>query len=332
MNIRIIQYGVVVLAVALLAVMFFIQPSVDSNRQNPAIVVQEVKAVTGGGPEGDSPTASALSMVELNVQGMSCSGCINEIKSSLSGLDGIGDVLVDLSTGRVDVYFDAAKLKDVGEIASAISAVGYPAEVKKTLTAQEVQQAESRMASRSRLYVAAVGDWEISREDYDTELAHAKNRYTRLYGENVFSGDRGNQLLANLKSQVLSRLIDEGIQLREIRKAGFKLPPAAVQTEFDEFLLRRNLTKDRFRLALDETGYPFDYFMKKFENRVAIESYVEENVLGGISNDVEKRQAYQDWFNNARLLSRVSYYDRELETAVKNAGGGSGCGNGCSRQ
>ena len=31
----------------------------------------------------------------------------------------------------------------------------------------------------------------------------------------------------------------------------------------------------------------------------------------------KKQQQYRDWFNNARLLAKVVYYDRQLETIVK---------------
>jgi copper chaperone CopZ len=56
----------------------------------------------------------------LDVQGMSCSGCVYTIKSSLAGIEGISDVLVDVSGGQVEVFYDGEKLQDVVRIASAI--------------------------------------------------------------------------------------------------------------------------------------------------------------------------------------------------------------------
>jgi copper chaperone CopZ len=278
------------------------------------------------------PAGVNSSKAVLDVQGMSCSGCINEIKSSLAGIEGTGNVLVDLSSGRVEVYYDRAKLKDVGQIASAITAVGYPATLKRTLTSAELEKENSFLDSRSKLYIAAVGNWEISRDDYETELFHVKIRYESTYGMDVFNGNRGDALLQRLKSQVVSRLLTEGIQMQEIRRTGFKLPPETVQLELDEFLKKKGMTLDKFKQALDESGYEYAYFIKKFENQITINRYVEEKVFTGISNDRDKRQQYSDWFNNARLLAEVVYYDRQIEAVVKNNSGGSGCGSSCTSQ
>jgi copper chaperone len=268
----------------------------------------------------------------LDVQGMSCSGCINEIKSSLATIEGTGNVLVDLSAGRVEVYYDSTKLKDVGQIASAISAVGYPATLKRTLSRAELEKEKSYLDSRSKLYIAAVGNWEISREDYETELFHVKIRYENTYGMDVFNGERGRALMERLKSQVVSRLITEGVQMQEIRKTRFKLPPETVQLELNEFLEKKGMTTEKFRQALEESGYEYAYFIKKFENQITINRYVEEKVFSETSNERDKRQQYSDWFNNARLLADVVYYDRQLEAIVKNNSGGSGCGNSCTKQ
>jgi copper chaperone CopZ len=278
------------------------------------------------------PAGADSSKAVFDVQGMSCSGSINHIKSSLADIDGAGNVLVDLSSGRVEVYYDRAKLKDVGQIASAITAVGYPATLKRTLTAAELEKENSYLDSRSKLYIAAVGNWEISREDYETELFHVKIRYENTYGMDVFDGERGKALLERLKSQVVSRLLTEGIQMQEIRKTGFKLPPEAVPLELDKFLKKKGMTLDKFKQALDESGYEYAYFIKKFENQITINRYVEEKVFSGIDNDRDKRQQYSDWFNNARLLAEVVYFDRQLETLVKKSSGGSGCGSSCSSQ
>ena len=131
---------------------------------------------------------------------------------------------------------------------------------------------------------------------------------------------------------IATSLISEGIQMQEIRKTGFKLPPETVQLELDEFLKKKGMTLDKFKQALDESGYEYAYFIKKFENQITINRYVEEKVFSGIGNDRDKRNQYSDWFNNASLLAEVVYFDRQLETLVKNSSGGSGCGSSCTSQ
>ena len=277
-------------------------------------------------PAADAADARAV----LAVQGMSCSGCINQIKSGLSGIAGIGGVLVDLSAGRVEVDYDSTKLKDIGSIASAITATGYPATLQRTLGKEEIEKENSFLASQSKLYIAAVGDWEIARDDYNTELAHARKRYESIYGNTVFNGDQGNALLQQLKAQIVSRLIDEGIQMQEILKARYKLPPETVDREFDQFLVAKGVSREQFDRMLTASGYDAGYFMKKFTYRVTVERYVAEKVMSGLMSDLEKQQQYANWFNNARLLSQVTYYDRELEAIIRSSSSSSGCGSSCS--
>ena len=81
--------------------------------------------------------------------------------------------------------------------------------------------------------------------------------------------------------------------------------------------------------ALAESEYPFEYFMKKFENRVIVRHYTEDQVLRGIISDYDKQQQYQAWFNNALGLSKVTIYDKKLERLTQNQSSGSGCGSTC---
>ena len=118
--------------------------------------------------------------------------------------------------------------------------------------------------------------------------------------------------------------------MQEIRRAGFKLPAKTVALEFEEYLSRKGMTRQEFEKVLEDSGYDYDYFYKKFENRVTIDSYLNDRVLSGLTSDLEKRQHYSDWYNNASLLAKVVYYDKTLENIVKNSSAGGGCGNSCS--
>ena len=84
-----------------------------------------------------------------------------------------------------------------------------------------------------------------------------------------------------------------------------------------------------FKTSLADKGYPFDYFMKKFENRVLLRHYIEEQVLKGVASDYDKQQQYQAWFSNARGLSKVTIYDKQLERLTQKQSGGGGCGSTC---
>jgi len=277
-------------------------------------------------PAGKAEITSDTSKVVFQVDNMSCSGCISTIKSSLAGYAGIQDIIVDIAGGVTEVYYDSPKIKDVNAMASSITASGYPAKVSQTLTTDQIRKEEAIAAARAKFYIASVSGWDISRSDFDTELALAKKRYQKAYGENVFTGDKGKTVLDSLKAQVVSRLINEGIQMQEVQRAGYRVDPKTVDPEFEQFMTQKELDLEGLKATLEKSGYPFDYFMKKFENRVLLNRYLDEKVLGAAASDYDKQNQYQAWFNTARVMSKVTIYDKELKRITQNQSTGGGCG------
>jgi len=281
----------------------------------------------------ESPAVAELkpdtAKVVFQVDGMSCSGCISTIKSSLAGYKGIRDIIVDISGGIAEVYYDSGQIDDPERLASSITASGYPARVSQVVTADQLRAEENVSAERSKVYIASVGKWDISRSDYDTELAYASNRYKNAYGQNVFSDSRGQTVLDSIKAQVVSRLINEGIQMQEVQRVGYRVDPKVLDQEFDKFLDQKNIDPEGLKASLEKNGYPFDYFMRKFENRVLLRHYIENQVITNAASDYDKQQQYLAWFNNARTLSKVTIYDQQLERLTRNQSAGGGCGSSC---
>jgi len=277
-------------------------------------------------PSGKAEITPDTSKVVFQVDNMSCSGCISTIKSSLAGYTGIQDIIVDISGGVAEVYYDRRKIKDVDGLASSITASGYPARVSQIFTADQIKKEEALATSRAKFYIASVGGWDISRTDFNTELAFAKKGYQNAYGEDVFAGDKGKTVLDSIKAQIVSRLINEGIQMQEVQRVGYRVDPKTVDREFEKFLTQKELDLEGLKATLEKSGYPFDYFMKKFENRVLLNRYLEDKVLGAAASDYDKQNQYQAWFNTARVLSKVTIYDQELKRVSQNPSAGGGCG------
>jgi copper chaperone CopZ len=285
------------------------------------------------GTEPDTPVVAELkpdtAKVVFQVDGMSCSGCIATIKSSLAGYEGIRDILVNISGGTAEVYYDSGRIKDLDRLAASITDSGYPARISQVMTADELKEQEAVSATRAKVYVASVGGWDISRTDFDTELAYASNRYKKAYGPDVFVGSRGQTVLDSIKAQVVSRLVNEGIQMQEVQRVGYRLDPGVLDQEFDGLLEQKGMDPEGLKTTLEKNGYPFDYFMKKFENRVLLRHYIENQVINNAASDYDKQQQYLAWFNNARALSKVTIYDKQLERLTQNQQAGGGCGSSC---
>ena len=334
--------------VALVAVGIFIfaQNRVQARNSNPGSAESNLSQIAktadepAGGNRGAAVAATqapakteitpTTSKVIFQVDNMSCSGCIATIKSSLAGYAGIQDIIVDIAGGVTEVYYDSTMIKDIEPLASSITDSGYPARVSRILTADQISKEEAVAASRARFYIASVSGWDIARSDFDTELAFAKKRYEQAYGENIFASSQGKTLLDSLKAQLVSRLINEGIQMQEVQRAGYRIDPKIVDAEFAQFMEKKDIDLEGLKAMLAKNGYPFDYFMKKFENQVLLSRYLDENVFGDAAGDYDKQNQYQAWFNNARGLSTVTIYDSELKKLARSQSSGSGCGGSSS--
>lgn len=277
---------------------------------------------TGGRVE----TNAALSKVILNVRDMSCSGCISNIKGALTGFQGIEDILVDISGGKVELYYDKEKLTDVAEVEKAITDSGYPARIIKTLTPENLRKERDVAASKAEYYIASVSGYDIARADFTKELNAARQRIRKAYGDDILKTTQGRELDNRLKAQVASRLIDEGIFLQQINKSGYKLNESKLNSELKKFIKDSGKNENEFQQSIKDDGYDYEYFKKRFETRLLISRYLDEKIMAGASSQYEKQNMFANWFKNSQLLAEVIYYDKDLENAVRNSKASGGCG------
>jgi copper chaperone len=67
---------------------------------------------------------SGTSVVVLNVQGMTCQGCVNSVTRIIKKADPAAEVQIDLPTGRVEARSSATPQA----LAAAVSGAGYEAQ------------------------------------------------------------------------------------------------------------------------------------------------------------------------------------------------------------
>lgn len=65
-----------------------------------------------------------MERVELNVEGMTCGGCVNSIQNALNARDGVASATADLESKRVTIEFDPALIQKAGLVA-AIEDAGF---------------------------------------------------------------------------------------------------------------------------------------------------------------------------------------------------------------
>lgn len=62
-------------------------------------------------------------MKSIKIKGMSCQHCVMAVTKALSALDGIGNVQVDLKTGKAT--YEEIKPMDATAIAAAVKKAGF---------------------------------------------------------------------------------------------------------------------------------------------------------------------------------------------------------------
>ena len=74
-----------------------------------------------------------MSTLHLEVQGMSCGGCVKSVTAALTSLPGVTGVEVNQSAGHVTVTGDMQQGGD--PLVLALTAAGYPARLTSAMTA-----------------------------------------------------------------------------------------------------------------------------------------------------------------------------------------------------
>ena len=73
-----------------------------------------------------------MSTIHLEVQGMSCGGCVKSVTAALQLLAGVSTIDVDLQAGHVTVNGDLPQ--GGGPLVLALTAAGYPAKLVTSMT------------------------------------------------------------------------------------------------------------------------------------------------------------------------------------------------------
>ncbi len=92
--------------------------------------------------------------INLDIDGMSCAACSAGIEKSLSHLDGVNSAVVNWTTQKATIDFDASKI-NVRDIIEAINALGYKASLPKAAATDEQDDRREKEIKRLRIELIA---------------------------------------------------------------------------------------------------------------------------------------------------------------------------------
>ncbi len=259
-----------------------------------------------------APASGDYALAELAVDKMTCGSCAGKVEGVLSGLAGIGEIEVSVTTGRARVEFDPA-LQDVEGVTGRITRAGYPARAERVLSVAEYRLLREDAGKLSGDYVGRIGEVLVSREDFAAELA----RFGQSPGASIPASDPG------LLRAAWGELAQRRILLLSAEGNGVVVHPGEVEGEiarmrgdrsdFDDLVASRFGGSQAFRNAVREA--------------LVIQRNLEGHLFTGGEDTAQRRLRFESWYRELSRENPVTLFDPDLRAAVE--GGGSGCGGSC---
>jgi len=258
-------------------------------------------------PSGSSFANAALA--EYQIEKLTCGSCVSNIRTALSGVAGVGDVEVNLTSNRGRVTFDPFQV-DSAKIGETITAAGYPAKLRVEMSPDQYTALQQEQDQFGPNYVARIGERLLSRADFEKMVAQ------RVGG--VISQGQEDLLWQRVWGEVLQR----ELLLSSAEKNQIFVQPGEVDVRIDELKQGHQGLEE---LVVKRYG-SMEVFRDIIREDMIINRNIENNVYQGAVDERERQNRLQAWYADLQANTDVVIYDQKLKAASK---GGGGCGGGC---
>jgi len=260
-----------------------------------------------------SLNSAEASLAVFNVDNLTCGSCVSNVQQALNGLDGVGAVEVSVTAGRSQVEYDRQRV-EAETIARTISAAGYPATIRETLTAAEYQSLKAEEGRLAERYVARIGKRLLPREEFEAIL---KQRQAGL------PQSLAPQSLSQLRLQLWNDLLQRELLLNSAESSNVVVRDEEVALEIEK--LKSGHADFEQLIAVRFGG--IESFTRQIKNDMIIRRHLEQNVVGDDLPQPRRQQHLENWYRQLVETTSVVIFDPALKAA--SSGSGSGCGGSC---
>ena len=119
-------------------------------------------------------------VVTLDIQGMTCAGCVSSVQKALRVVDGVDLVEVNFALNRASVHYDP-EIANPAKLESAVKSAGFKARRRKDSDeiAEPSEQSEQEyMKFRSKMWLAIMFSVRVNTNDI---LFHPTISYNTIY-------------------------------------------------------------------------------------------------------------------------------------------------------
>ncbi len=254
--------------------------------------------------------SAQAAMAEFRIDKLTCGSCVANVEKALGAVGGVSSVDINLTSNRGRITFDPERTS-ANDIGRAISAAGYPAELRNQLSASEYRDLLGEQAQMSKTHVARIGDRLVSRADFDTQVAF---RYPvgTLPAEQMDSAraavwqevqQRELLLAAAERNSIIIQQGEVDLRLKEL---------AGGHAGFEQLVAARYGSLDTFRTLLHQD--------------MVINRNLEDNVYRGETSPRERQRLFRTWYADLAGTTEIQVFDENLKAARSGGCGGSCCG------
>jgi copper chaperone CopZ len=259
---------------------------------------------------GNRPSVD-LALAEFRVANLTCGSCVENVSNALTGVAGVAEVTVNVTSGRARVSFDPNKVADA-DIAGRITAAGYPAETVYTLDPKAYRILKTDEAALADSFVGRIGERLIPRTDFEEDL---RRRRISLGGKPVSEGV--------LSLEVWEATLQRALLLGAAEQNKVVVQDAEVEREFE----RMGSKSEGFAALVTSRFGGAEAFKRTLKEDLVIRRNLDEHVSAGIADPALRQARLNAWYGELLGKTPVVIFDPVLKTAVE--GGGKGCGGSC---
>jgi len=173
---------------------------------------------------------------------------------------------------------------------------------------------------------AVINGETISRSELKARLANMRKMLERQYDTDVFAGERGRVLLANLEQEVLEGMLEERLVAQEARRLGIQIKDEDVRQEMEGIARKVSGSWEKFEAELQEDGVFKEDLQKHIGNLLLVKAVKSAKGSEGPNSDV----VFSNWLVQAKQKAEIAIYDSGKRTQNPNPGGRGCCSPGQS--
>ena len=155
---------------------------------------------------------------------------------------------------------------------------------------------------------AVINGESISRTDLKGRVRTIQAIVERQHGKDIFAGERGRALLANLREEVLNGMLEERLMYQEARKLGVQVTDEQVEEKLDRITKEVFGTRENFQAKLQEDGISKDDLQNNLRSLLILEALKKAKAQQGADPDV----TFSAWLIQAKQKAELVVYDSNI--------------------